>query len=88
MKEFFLHESSLAKDVMEIILETIASDITLSVKTVNSIQFSQSYPPIVVAESFEFYFEEMIKGTVLEGAELIFRESEKHGFFIETIDVD
>jgi len=83
-----LHEASVAEDVLEIILETISHDDDLKGKSVNAINFSQSFPPTVVPDSFEFYFVELIKGTVLEGTRLNFHKCDEHGFFINSIDVD
>ena len=86
--DIILHEASVAKDVLEIILETLDGDSDLSGKKVNTIKFSQSFPPTVVPDSFEFYFTELVKGTLIEGADLIFLQSEEHGFFISSIEVD
>ena len=83
-----MHEASVAKDVLEIILETIDNDADLRGKTVNAINFALSYPPTVAADSFEFYFIELIKGTIIEGARLNFELCEHHGFFINSLDVD
>lgn len=83
-----MHEASLAKDVMEIILETINGDDELRGKAINAINFALSSPPTVSTDSFEFYFVEFIKGTILEGARLNFALSENHGFFINSIDID
>lgn len=82
-----MHEASVAKDVMEIIMETIETDADMRNKPINKITFSQSFPPTVVPDSFEFYFVELVKGSVLEGAELVFKECKKHGFFIDSINV-
>lgn len=83
-----MHEASIANDVMEIIMERVNSDKDLQGKMVKSIKFSQSFPHTVVPDSFEFYFVELVKGTVLENAQLLFTESDNHGFFIDSIDVD
>lgn len=83
-----MHELSVAQDVLEIILEEIHNDEDLNGKSVNAINFSQSYPFTVVPDSFEFYFIELIKGTVLEGAQLNFDICKNHVFFITSINVN
>ena len=83
-----MHEASVAKDVLEIILDTVNADKNLQNKNLTKITFSQSFPPTVVTDSFEFYFTELIKGTVLDGAELYYKESREHGFFITSIEVE
>jgi len=83
-----MHEASVARDVLDIILETVDADLDLSGKTVKQIKFSQSFPPTVVPDSFEFYFSELVKGTIVEGAELSFIQCDEHGFFISSIEVD
>lgn len=83
-----MHEASIAGDVLEIILETLNADPDLKQKPVKKIHFKQSYPHSVMPDSFEFYFTELVKKTLLEGAELYFEESEERGFFISSIEVD
>ncbi|MDA3809302.1 MAG: hydrogenase/urease maturation nickel metallochaperone HypA [Spirochaetaceae bacterium] len=83
-----MHEASIAKDVFDIIMETIDTDSDLSGKPVQKINFRQSFPNTVVPDSFEFYFTELVKETVLDGAELNFEKCEEHGFFITSIEVN
>ena len=86
---FFMHEASIAKYVFDIINETVNNDPDLKGKKVKKITFKTSYPPTVHSDSFEFYFEELIKDTFIENSKFEYIESNENGmgFFIDSIDV-
>ncbi len=83
-----MHEAKVAKYTYEIIRDTIQADSDLKGKKVEQIVFTQSFPNTVVPHSFEFYFEELVKETLLEGAELIFKDGEQKGFFVSSLIVE
>ncbi len=83
-----MHEASLAKDVFDLLVEIISQDEKIKGKKIRQIIFSLSRPNTVMPESFEMFFKEIIKGTLLDGVELIFKEGEKKGFFISSIIMD
>ncbi|MBN1114598.1 MAG: hypothetical protein JXA66_04600, partial [Oligoflexia bacterium] len=57
-------------------------------KRVLKITFGKGNPGHVSTESFEFYFTELCRNTVLEGAELVYNEVNKEGFFVESIETE
>lgn len=82
-----MHEAKLAKYVYDIVSETLTEDEDLRGKKVKKITFAQSRPYTVVADSFEFYFRELVKNTAMEEALLEFGESKERGFFVSSIEV-
>ena len=83
-----MHEASIAKYVLDILNETINKDSNLKNKKVKKISFTLSKPYTVYPDSFEFYFIELVKGTVFENARLEYNNSNKIGFFVSSIDFE
>ncbi|MBF0361465.1 MAG: hydrogenase maturation nickel metallochaperone HypA [Oligoflexia bacterium] len=83
-----MHEASLAHYALEILNETIKNDSSLNDKDIKKITFSVGKFSNVYAESFEFYFSELIKNTKFTSAKLEFLNSDENGFFVSSIEVD
>lgn len=83
-----MHEASFAESAFDLIREIISKDQNLTGKKVLKLIFSQNYPCFVNADSFNFYFSELVKGSLLEGAEVVFKDSDLEGFILHTIDFE
>jgi len=60
-------------------------------KKVTELTFAMARPFTVVPDSFEFYFTELVKGTPLESAKLVFTERsdlEFGAFYLSGIEVE
>ena len=76
-----MHEATVAKYAFDIITET-------SKKKVTKITFGMGKPNTVMRGSFEFYFIELIKDTNIDGAKLVYENSDEEGFFVSSIEVE
>ena len=83
-----MHEATIARYAFDIINETISNLPELKGKLVKKIVFANGKPYTVMVESFELYFSELIKGTVLDGAILDYEKSDQIGFFVSSIEVN
>lgn len=83
-----MHEASVAKYVLDILNETISSDDSLKNKIVKKITFALSSPYTVYPDSFEFYFVELVKGTIFENCTFEYKHSDEIGFFVSSIDFE
>jgi Zn finger protein HypA/HybF involved in hydrogenase expression len=94
-----MHEAKVAQYAFEIIKEALEK--TPAVQTcscsghapkqtsnVTKITFGVGKPNTVMRDSFELYFLELIKGTRLEKAKLVYEDSSEEGFFVSSIEVD
>lgn len=80
-----MHEASVAQSVFDTVNEIITTDPDAKNRDVEKIIFTLSHPYTVYPDSFSFYFEELVKGTVLEKIELVFEETNETGFFIKSL---
>ncbi|MGM0597602.1 MAG: hydrogenase/urease maturation nickel metallochaperone HypA [Myxococcota bacterium] len=87
-----MHESKVAEYVYEIVEETVKEDPELQNRKITQLVFKLSKPYTVYPDSFCFYFEELIKGTFLEGTTLEFEEfgedESQKGFYLASIEVE
>jgi Zn finger protein HypA/HybF involved in hydrogenase expression len=83
-----MHEASVAQYTLEVLMETVNTDVRLKGKKVKKITFALGRPNTVMPSSFEFYFTELVKGTRFEGIPCEYEDSNEEGFFISSIDVD
>lgn len=86
-----MHEGKVAQYVFDLVEETMAEDADMQDKKVTVLTFALGRPLSVVPDSFEFYFTELVKGTPMEGARLIFEEREDlefGAFYLSGIEVE
>jgi len=76
-----MHEATVAKYAFDIIKET-------SNRKVTRVTFGMGKPNTVMQDSFEFYFMELIKGTNIDGAKFVYKDSDEEGFFVSSIEVE
>ncbi|MBF0298561.1 MAG: hydrogenase maturation nickel metallochaperone HypA [Oligoflexia bacterium] len=84
-----MHEASLAHYALDILSETVKNDPSLNDSEIKIKKITFSVGPFsnVYAESFEFYFSELVKGTTFASAKLEFVNSEENGFFVSSIEI-
>lgn len=82
-----MHEGSIAQYSFDIIKETIKTN-NIEDKKIKSITFVMGKPNTVMPAAFEFYFTELIKGSMLEGVKLNYKETNLEGFFVDSIEVE
>lgn len=83
-----MHEASVAQYTLEVINEVINSDDRIKGKKIKKIIFALGRPNTVMPSSFEFYFTELVKGTVLENVPFEYEDSTEEGFFVSSIEVE
>ena len=83
-----MHEASIAQYAFDIINETINSTPSIQGKKIKKITFGIGRPYTVMKESFDFYFSELVKGTLMDSAEREYEKSELTGFFVSSVDVE
>jgi Zn finger protein HypA/HybF involved in hydrogenase expression len=81
-----MHEAKVAQYALEIINETLKG--CPKDKKVVRVNFAIGRPHTVMRDSFEFYFCELIKGSAIEDAELLYEYVEEDGFFVASIEIE
>jgi Zn finger protein HypA/HybF involved in hydrogenase expression len=86
-----MHEAKVAEYVFDLVMEIVDDDNDLKGKKIKSLSFALTEPHSVIPDSFEFYFTELVKGTLIEGAKLEFSDNEElelGAFYLSGIEVD
>lgn len=83
-----MHEAKIAEYAFSVISETLKETYPALDKKVTKATFAIGRPYTVMRDSFEFYFVELVKGTFMEDAELVYEFVEQEGFFVSSVEVE
>ncbi len=83
-----MHEAKIAEYSLSIIKEVLIEKYPLLDKKVTKVVFAIGRPYTVMRDSFEFYFSELVKGSFMEDAELVYEYVEQEGFYVSSLDVE
>ena len=83
-----MHEASVAQYTLEVLNDVISSDDRLKGKKIKKIIFALGKPNTVMPSSFEFYFTELVKGTIFEAIPFEYENSDEEGFFVSSVEVE